>query len=462
LTLNCETYSEPSHSISSLIAEGKALRKSVGRSVHGSWQPGSDRPDPIDVLEASNVGRLKDFIPVRHARMSRSAFTFLRGIPSLMAYDLGILTPNTGIRVQACGDCHLENFGIFATPERRVVFDINDFDETLPAPWEWDLKRLAVSIHVAGRVKGLSEKQCAKSVIGAVRAYRRYMWSCTDLTALEIWYSRVDATKVLEQTRNIELRRSKLPDTAPEDTHEVIAERVTEGNGLGTRILDKPPNLFHPPSNAEVIVDARQVFASYRESIRDHIRILFESYRLTDLAIKVVGLGSVGTRCAVALLIANEKDALVLQIKEARPSILEPYAGASQYANNGERVVAGQLLMQVASDIFLGWSDSKDGHHFYVRQLWDMKRGVDISAMNEPELRRYSAICGQVLAVAHARSRKSAQIAGYLGKSSTFDHAIVAFARSYADQVESDFALFQAAVSSGRISTEEDELRVHE
>lgn len=368
-----------------------------------------------------------------------------------MAYDLGSSTTNTGIYVQACGDCHLENFGIFATPERRLVFDINDFDETLPAPWEWDVKRLAVSIHVAGRVNGLSDKQCSKAVVAAVRAYRQYMWSCVDLTALEIWYSRVDATEVLEQTRNAELRRSKLTNDAPDETHEVIAERVTEGEGLGTRILDKPPKLFHPPPDREVIVDAQEVFESYRASIRDDIRTLFEAYRLTDLAIKVVGLGSVGTRCAVALLLANENDALVLQIKEARPSILEPYAGATKYANNGQRVVAGQLLMQVASDIFLGWSDSKDGHHFYVRQLSDMKAGADVTAMGASALLRYSAICGQVLAVAHARSGKSAQIAGYVGKSPTFDRAIVTFASKYANQVDADFALFQAAIASGRL-----------
>jgi uncharacterized protein (DUF2252 family) len=441
-------------SVARLVAQGKALRAELGRSAHGDWRPGSRRPDPIAVLEASNVGRLANLIPVRHARMARSPFTFLRGVPSLMADDLGAFTPNTGVHVQACGDCHLENFGIFATPERNLVFDVNDFDETLPAPWEWDIKRLAVSIYVAGRVNGLSEKRCAKSVRSAVRAYRKYMWSFTELTALQIWYSRVDATEVVEQTRNAELRRAKLKDSAPDDTHEVIAEQTTEGKGLGSRILDKPPKLFHPPPDGEVVVDAREVFARYRTSIGDHIRVLFESYELADLAIKVVGLGSVGTRCAVALLMANESDALILQIKEARPSVLEPYAGASRYANSGERVVAGQLLMQVASDIFLGWSDSKDGHHFYIRQLSDMKGAADVSSMDGVELVRYAALCGQVLAIAHGRSGKSAEIAGYLGRSARFDRGMARFARTYADQVERDFAIFEAAIKSGRLAAE--------
>jgi uncharacterized protein (DUF2252 family) len=307
-----------SRSVAHLVAQGKLLRAKLARSAHGQWQPGAQRPDPIAVLEASNAGRVADLIPVRHARMARSAFTFFRGVPSVMASDLGAFTPVTGLRVQACGDCHLENFGIFATPERRLVFDINDFDETLPAPWEWDVKRLAASVYVAGRVNGLSEKQCSKSALAAVRGYRKYMWACTEQTALQIWYARVDAAEVVEQTRNAELRRAKLPAAAPDDTHELIAEHTTEGDGLGTRILDKPPKLFHPPPDGEIIVDAREVFTSYRSSIRDDIQVLFESYELVDLAIKVVGLGSVGTRCAVALMMAKENDALILQIKEAR------------------------------------------------------------------------------------------------------------------------------------------------
>jgi hypothetical protein len=313
-------------------------------------------------------------------------------------------------------------------------------------------------VYVAGRVNGLSEKQCGKGVLAAVRGYRRHMWTCTELTALQIWYSRVDAAEVVEQTRNAELRRAKLPAAAPDDTHELIAEHTTEGDGLGTRILDKPPKLFHPPPDGEIILDAREVFTRYRSSIRDDVQVLFESYELVDLAIKVVGLGSVGTRCAVALMMARDNDALILQIKEARPSILEPYSGASEYANSGQRVVAGQQLMQVASDIFLGWSDSNDGHHFYVRQLSDMKGAVDVSSMDAGELAKYAILCGEVLAVAHARSGKSAEIAGYLGKSSSFDRAIVTFARRYADQVESDFERFAAAIKSGRIRVDLDEV----
>lgn len=438
----------------SLVARGKELRKKVARSSHATWSSNPDRPNPIEFLKESSVGRLSNLIPIRYHRMKKSAFTFLRGFPSMMAYDLGTGTSSTQVIVQSCGDCHLENFGIFATPERNVVFDINDFDETLPAPWEWDVKRLAVSIHVAAKVNELSEKRASRAVRAAVSAYRNKIRACSEMTGLEVWYSRVDATDVLEQTQNAELRRATIPGAAPDDTHELIAEQYTEGNGLGRRIADKPPKLFHPPPDREVIVDAGEVFELYQRSLRDDLQVLFGPYQLVDLAIKVVGLGSVGTRCAVALLMASENDALILQIKEARPSILEPYAGASKYENSGQRVIAGQLLMQVASDIFLGWCDSADGHHFYVRQLSDMKGSADVSIMGSGELSAYAGICGETLAVAHARSGQSALIGGYLGSSSTFDRAIARFARSYSDQVREDYEMFMTRIEDGSLPTE--------
>jgi uncharacterized protein (DUF2252 family) len=435
-------------------AAGKALRKEIPRSSYGQWSPQPGRPDPIAVLEDSNAGRLPNLIPVRYARMKRSAFTYFRGFPSMLAYDLGTGRPATGIIVQSCGDCHLENFGIYATPERNVVFDINDFDETIPAPWEWDVQRLAASIQVAGLVNGFSDKQTFKAVLGAVSGYRKKVLECAEMTRLQSWYSRIDASEFLKQTGILALRRAGLPSTAPDDGHELVAEQYTEGKGIGTKIADKPPKLFHPPPDGEVIFDAREVFQRYKSTLRDDLQVLFGAYELTDLAIKVVGLGSVGTRCAVALLMANDEDALILQIKEARPSILAPYAGASAYENNGQRVVAGQLLMQSASDIFLGWSDSDDGHQFYIRQLSDMKWSANVSIMSAAELQSYAALCGQVLGVAHARSGNVRTIAGYLGSSSTFDAAIAEFAESYAEQVLADYEGFLHALETGRLSAE--------
>jgi uncharacterized protein (DUF2252 family) len=435
-------------------AEGKALRKEVPRSSYAHWSPQPGRPDPIACLEDSNRGRLPNLIPIRYSRMKKSAFTFFRGFPSIMAYDVGTARPATGMVVQSCGDCHLENFGIYATPERNVVFDINDFDETTPAPWEWDVQRLAASIEIAARVNGFSEKQTYKAVFGAVSEYRKKMLECAQMTRLQCWYSRIDASDFLKQTGIVRLRRAGLPTAAPDDSHELIAEQYTEGKGVGTKIADKPPKLFHPPPDGEVIGDAREVFERYKRTLRDDLQVLFGAYELKDLAIKVVGLGSVGTRCAVALLMANDEDALILQIKEARPSILAPYAGASTYENNGQRVVAGQLLMQSASDIFLGWSDSDDGHQFYIRQISDMKWSADVSIMSASELQSYAALCAQVLAVAHARSGNAKTIADYLGSSSTFDSAIAEFARNYAEQVLEDYEIFLHAVETGRLSAE--------
>jgi uncharacterized protein (DUF2252 family) len=402
-------------------------------------------------LEESNEGRLANLVPIRYARMKKSAFAYFRGFASMMAYDLGTQRPTTGIIVQACGDCHLENFGIYATPERNVIFDINDFDETAYAPWEWDVERLAASIEVAGRANKCSAEQNSKAVLGAVSAYRKQMLSCGRMARLEAWYSRIDATQFLNDTRDLQLGRAALPSVAPDDSHELVAEQYTEGSGSGTRIVDKPPKLFHPPPDGEVIGDAHEVFVRYKRSLRDDIQVLFGAYELVDLAIKVVGLGSVGTRCAAALLVAGDSDALILQIKEARTSVLEPYGGRSKYSNNGQRVVAGQQLMQSASDLFLGWSDSDDGHHFYIRQISDMKWSADVSIMSALELQVYAAVCGQVLAIAHARSGKAEAIAGYLGASSKFDRAIREFADRYADQVYKDYDVFLCAIDSGRL-----------
>jgi len=440
-----------------VFAEGKAIRLAVSRSTHSGWDAAVDRADPIALLEESSVGRLPSLIPIRYGRMSASPFTFFRGAAIIMASDLGTSTPNTGIFAQVCGDCHLENFGVFATPERNIIFDINDFDETLPAPWEWDVKRLTASIHIAGRVIGLAEKQCMKAVLTAVRGYREQIRLCAGMTALEVWYSRVDAHVVAQQISDAALRRAAVKNgkTAPAYTHEMVADEYTEGVGKDRFIADKPPNLFHPPADNEVIVDAQQVMKRYRETLREDIAHLVGRYHLADLAVKVVGMGSIGTRCAVALLMAKNDDALLLQIKEARPSVLEDYAGKSRYADHGQRVVAGQRLMQAASDMFLGWTFSADGHQFYVRQLSDMKGSVQITAMSADDLTVYAKLCATVLAIAHARSADAAKIGGYVGTSETFDDAIAAFAAAYADQNDRDYHKFLKAIKTGRLEAKE-------
>jgi uncharacterized protein (DUF2252 family) len=437
--------------ISALLAQGKALRSDCPRSSHGEWSPGNDRPDPLALLAASNEGRVADLVPIRYGRMRRSAFAFFRGSSSIMAYDLGTCGEITGIVVQACGDCHVENFGIFATPERNVVFDINDFDETLSAPWEWDVKRLAASIHVAARASGTSERRAREAVRAAAYAYRESLAQCSVMTKLEVWYARIDASEVFGISHAAASLREADLDSAPDDTHELIAEQYTSGDGLGRRIVDKPPKLFHPPPDGEIVIDAAEVLGRYRTSLRDDTAVLFDAYELVDMAVKVVGIGSVGTRCAVALLMAHENDGLILQIKEARRSVLEQYAQPCTFDNQGQRVVAGQRIMQTASDLFLGWSDSDDGHQFYVRQLSDMKGSIDATSLTPRQLLAYASLCGRTLALTHARSGDPATLAGYLGKSDVFDRAIARFAARYADVVDADYAAFLAAIERGEI-----------
>jgi len=374
--------------------------------------------------------------------MRLSPFSFLRGSAIIMAYDLGTSGCTTGVQVQACGDCHLENFGIFATPERNVVFDINDFDETLAAPWEWDVKRLAASIHVSARCTGLSENRARAAVRASVREYRESLAACAEMTTLEIWYARIDAAEVFDIAQAATSLKAAEADSAPDDAHELIAEQYTRGGGFDRRIADKPPKLFHPPPDGESVIDGAQVLAKYRESLREDLAVLLDNYELVDMAVKVVGIGSVGTRCAVALLMAHENDALILQIKEARRSVLEPYAQKCPFENQGRRVVAGQRTMQTASDAFLGWSESDDGHQFYVRQLSDVKGSIDSVSLSASQLLGYASLCGKTLALTHARSGSPAVISGYLGSADTFDKAIAKFSQRYADLVEHDYEEF--------------------
>ncbi|MGH8614100.1 MAG: DUF2252 domain-containing protein [Gammaproteobacteria bacterium] len=443
----------PSHA--ELDAMGKSLRKRCPRSSHAVWKALHGRPDPVRLLEKSNEGRLPELIPIRYGRMVRTPFTFYRGAALNMAADLAV-TPATGLRVQACGDCHLLNFGDFATPERRIIFDINDLDETLPAPWEWDLKRLAASVVLACRNNGF-EKDCARdAALACARSYRERMAEFSQMPVLDVWYASIDVEKELPTIRDKEARRRHQKLLAKARARRVLEHdfpKLAAMAGQAPTIRDNPPLIYHPSERGEedLLTRTRAAFAGYRESVQEDRRALIDRYDLKDIAIKVVGVGSVGTFCAVTLLMASEQDPLFLQVKEARPSVLEAYAGKSIYPNHGQRVVNGYRLMQSASDIFLGWTKGKLGRHFYVRQLKDMKVGPMVELFGPGMMTQYAEICAWALARAHARSGAPAQISGYLGKSDAFDKAIAAFSFAYADQSERDHAILKKAVRSGRV-----------
>jgi uncharacterized protein (DUF2252 family) len=433
-------------------AEGRARRRAVPRSSHAGWRAPADRPDPIALLEARHRSRVPELVPIRVGRMLVSPFSFLRGAAEVMAHDLSS-TPASGFRVQACGDAHLLNFGVFATPERHLVFDVNDFDETLPAPWEWDVKRLAASVAVAGRVAGFAPMQNDVAVASMVRAYRSRMAELSAMSPLEVWYDRVDVDAVLaladQQSMPTLPAAGHLVERARHHTSLAALPKLTELVDGQRRIIEDPPLILHAHHRYDV---PRAAFDVYRASITRERRTLLDRYRIVDAARKVVGVGSVGTRCHIVLLMDGDGEApLFLQIKEAEISVLAPYAGPSECDHEGERVVSGQHLMQAASDVFLGWAEDPYGTQYYVRQLRDMKGSVSIDRLGPDELTRYAMLCGVTLARAHARSGDPAAIAGYLGGRDQFDRAIVSFADGYADQTVADHAALEQAVSDGRI-----------
>jgi len=384
--------------------------------------------------------------------MSKSPFAFFRGSAALMAADLAS-TPVTGIRVQSCGDCHVANFGGFGTPERQLVFDINDFDETLPAPWEWDVKRLAASIVLGMRLAGIAERHCSDAARASARSYRKHMREYAEMTALEAWYSHLSAGLFIENAKTPEARKRwrKLEAKAMLNTSGREFPKIAPLRHGRHRIADRPPLIYHSRDMAAVGKHVRQMFQRYRATLPEERRIVLDRYELVDLARKVVGVGSIGTRCAVALLMAGPHDPLLLQCKEAHQSVLAPYAGKSRYTNQGERVVTGQRMLQSASDVFLGWTRDDQGYDFYFRQLRDMRMKIDIAGMSKGDWFEYVELCGWVLARAHARTGDPAKIAGYLGKTAAFDQAIARFAVAYADQTERDHASFLKAVRAGRI-----------
>jgi len=433
------------------VADGQALRDTVPRTSHAVWKRPAKPRDPIAILKASNRDRLPELVPIRYGRMLRSPFTFLRGSAGLMASDLATM-PTTGIRVQACGDCHLMNFGLFATPERNLIFDINDFDETLPAPWEWDVKRLAVSFVVAARDNRLSDKQAQAAAIECVRAYRVRLREYSQMSPLEVWYDRLDAQTIIDMAPNAKIRkfREQLVAQAQERIGDYLYPKISGEVGGRRRLIDQPPVLFHVTAKGHESA-VHEAMVAYRSSLPEERRVLFDRYRLEDVAIKAVGIGSVGTRCFVGLLFSAENHPLLLQFKEACPSVLAPYAGKSQYENDGQRVVTGQRLMQSASDIFLGWMRGRGGRDFYVRQLRDMKMSAAVEGASAEQHLLFAELCGRTLAHAHAKSGDAALISGYLGKTDTFDQAIGEFALAYADQNAKDHAALVAAVKAGRI-----------
>ncbi|MGE8165357.1 DUF2252 domain-containing protein [Paraburkholderia sp. NPDC080076] len=433
------------------LAAGRALRDRVPRNSHADWTPSAQRRDPIEILEESNLDRLPELVPIRYGRMLRSPFTFLRGSAALMAHDLAA-TPSTGLRVQACGDCHLLNFGLFATPERNLVFDLNDFDETLPAPWEWDLKRLAVSFAIAGRDNDLPDADSRKAALECVRAYREHLREYSRTNPLEVWYTRLDMETLIAMAPDEKVKkyRERLAEKARQRVVENLFPKITGEVAGRRRLVDQPPLLYHvsEPGFEERV---REALADYRRSLSDERRVLMDRYHLEDFAVKVVGIGSVGTRCFIGLFFDEEDHPLMLQFKEQRRSVLEPYAGKSHYENQGQRVVMGQRLMQSSSDIFLGWLRGQRGYDFFVRQLRDMKMSVVLDEMTAAQLNRYAQYCGWTLARAHAKSGDATTISGYLGKGDTFDEAIGAFSLAYADQTERDHAALVKAVRAGRL-----------
>jgi uncharacterized protein (DUF2252 family) len=434
------------------IKAGRALRGRVPRSSHAKFSVPRKGRDIVAMLEASNRSRVPSLVPIRYGRMLHSPFSFLRGAAEIMAFDLA-RTPISGIAVQACGDAHLMNFGGFATPERHLVFDVNDFDETLRAPWEWDLKRLAASVVVAGRYLGFSKRRNAEAAKAAVAGYREHMALYAPMHPLELWYQRIDATQVAEL--HFDSLGKNPSDAPPHPVTEHLLPKVTELVGRKRQIRQGPPLIFRPRKGDRTIDHVKRLLALYRATLPDDRRALLDRFALADVAIKVVGVGSVGTRCAVALLMAGDNDALFLQLKEARASVLEKHAGRSLYANHGERVVEGQRLMQAASDIFLGWTrDPALRVDFYVRQLRDCKTAANIDTMDYPHLVDYAAHCGAALARAHAKAGDAAAISGYIGSSGALDTAMARFADAYADQSEADFEALRAAAEAGRIAVE--------
>lgn len=438
-------------------AWARGLRAAVPRGAHAEWRPAPDRPDPVRLLEDRSAGSLARLVPIRRWRMAQSPFAFLRGSAVVMAHDL-MPTPRTGIGVQACGDAHLSNFGVYATPERALVFDLNDFDESSPGPWEWDVKRLAASITVAGRQIGASAAEARDATLHALAAYRGRMAVYAEMTPLEVWYARIDEAtlaSLIPTKAGLKALRAGT-DRARRRTGDRLAGRlVGRDDGGALRILADPPLIVPIGDDAEVMGQVEDVLGRYRQTLARDRRLVLDRYRVRDAALKVVGVGSVGTRCWIALMVTADDETLLLQVKEAGPSVLEGTAARRHRGNHGRRVVDGQRMTQAASDAFLGWMRTDDGRDYYVRQLRDMKLSAEIETMTPADLRRYAGLCGWALARAHARTGDPVAIAAYLGTGDRFDRAVADFAGLYADQTEEDHAALVRAISTGGLEAVE-------
>jgi len=434
---------------------GRLLRSRVPRRSHGRWEPALDRPDPLEVLAASNAVRLPELVPVRNGRMTASPFAFYRGSPAIMAADLS-RTPATGVQLQICGDAHLLNFGTFATPERNQVFDLNDFDETQPGPWEWDVKRLAASVVVAARTAGLTDQDGLEAAQGCGAEYRAEIARMAELSAFEVWHSRLDVEAIIAAAPDLPSRTVAAQRAArarQRTSLQALSKLTTVQDGRRV-IVEDPPVVVRLTD--EQLEQAHRFVKAYLATLDPDRELLLDRYEFVDAALKVVGVGSVGTRCFVVLLAGKtDLDPLFLQVKEARPSVLAPYVGHSRYRNQGRRVVVGQRVMQAASDAFLGWVRA-DGFDAYVRQLRDMKGSPPLEVARPDDLAHYGRLCAAALARAHARAGQPALLAGYLGSSTVFDESVAAFALAYADQNERDYEAFLDAVRSGRLQAEPD------
>jgi uncharacterized protein (DUF2252 family) len=440
---------------------GKNMRKTCPRSSHAQWESPKDRPDPVDLIVESNNDRIPKLIPLRHGRMGVSPFTFYRGAALNMASDLAG-TPETGMHVQACGDAHLCNFGAFATPERNVIFSINDLDETLPAPWEWDVKRLAASFIVASRNNNLNDTAARETVLECVRSYRENMMTFSEMKTMELWHYALGPDQLVSKLKDPELKRRGLKRLEKEKARSIAEEifpQIAKGAGNSRFIKDQLPSIFHWESHSpgEVVQETKDAFELYIESLPPGFNHLLNRYELKDMVIKVVGVGSVGTLCWVLLLMTGDGDPLFLQAKEARKSVLEAYAGKSIYPNSGQRIVYGYRLMQPFSDPFLGWTAGKAGRHFFFRQLRDIKISMKVETFGKKEMKIFAGWCGRALALSHARSGDAAMLSGYMGKSDAFDQAIAKFSIAYAAQNEKDYTSFKKAIKSGRIEAEYEE-----
>lgn len=435
-------------------ARAKALREACPRKSLGGWRAPNDRPDPIDILIESSKGRVESLVPIRNARMMASPFAFYRGAAAIMASDLAS-TARTNVLLQICGDCHLVNFGGFATPERKLVFDINDFDETTVGPWEWDVKRLCASLVVAARANGFNAGEAKDIAWEAASAYQSYMASFAEMPLLEAWYDQIDLEDVIDHIQDEQVKKLAIKNVKKAMQHTVHTKefiKFTVAGGSPPRIQDEPPLIYHDAELQNTLGDEERTraFEIYRESLSPERRVLLDRFEIVDAAVKVVGVGSVGTYCGILLMVSGNGDPLFLQFKEARASVIDQFIGKNPYKHQGQRVVIGQRLMQSASDMFLGWTEAPL-RHFYLRQLRDAKISPQIEVMSATVLRRYGRLCAHALARAHARSGDAVLLSAYLGKGDAFADAIASFSVAYADQNERDHEAMVKAAKAGRI-----------